>query len=143
MTALFLLIVIALTVGLILQIQSTHDCAHGKQCSHTAEIPTKDDSFDVKLEKIQLMIKNCDSSVTWTMALLVGMIAPFPIMYYINDRLPEPKEWIFITVIVFIVSYFGILWITTHFQRPNLIKLQDVLYDFGIQHGGKKDPYYR
>ena len=135
---LFIIIAIILTIGLILQIQSTHDCSHDRSCTHTTEPPDKDDPFDVKIEKLQLMIKECDGGVTWTMSLLVAMIASFPVIYYIDNRLPTLKEWIFITFIVFIIVYFAMLWLATHFHRPNLMKLQDAVYDFGIEHCTKK-----
>ncbi len=70
--------------GLAAQIIFTHDCSNNRQCSHTIDPPNRDDSFSLKLEKIQLMIKECDSAVTWTVPLLVGMILPFPIIYYVN-----------------------------------------------------------
>nr|QBK93065.1 MAG: 3 transmembrane helices protein [Pithovirus LCPAC403] len=125
-----LIFVIALIIGLCILIGRTHDCK-SKLCSHKIDPPEKDWPMDAKIERLVMMTKECDSATIWNLNLLAGFVIPFPISYYLNDRLPTFKEWFFMAFIVFIISYFFILWLQINFLRPNLILVQDALHELG------------
>ncbi len=123
-----LIFVIILIIGLAYFIVFTHDCRN-KKCSHMIDPPDKDWPIEAKIERFILMAKEIDGGTTWTITLLAAFIIPFPLIWYVNDRLPTFKEWFYSTFIIFIITYFAVLWMTTNFFRPNILQLQDSLND--------------
>ena len=111
-----------------------HDCLPHKTCNHSVPKPTIDDDVLTSIDKIKTMVQNNYDFVSWRQALLVGLILPLPIIYYLKRRMPTLTEWLIIGLIIFLGTYLSYSWIWAHFFYPNsrqielsLIELRDKL----------------
>ena len=101
-----------------------HDCIPGKNCTHSVPHPKKGDSISVYFDKINAMIRNNYEYVKWRQSLLVGLIVTTPIVYFLKGRIPTLSEWIVITLLVTIATYFSFSWLWSHFIYPNSIEVE-------------------
>ena len=54
------------------------------------------------------------------MALLVGLIIAFPVIYFIQGRWPTIVEYLVVVIIIFLAVFFSYSWLWAHFYRPNI-----------------------
>lgn len=124
-TGVDLLSIAALIVALILIVfllyveYIAHDCKPGKVCTHSVPAPSPDDDDITRIKKIKEMVRNNYMFVSWRMSLLVALIVTLVIVYFFKGRIPTLGEWIVITGIVFLGSYFSSSWLWSHFFYPN------------------------
>jgi hypothetical protein len=78
-----------------------------------------DDDDSVYIEKLQAMVRNNYDFVSWRQALLVALLVPLIVIFYLKGRLPTLMEWFIVGVIVFIFTYLSYSWIWAHFFYPN------------------------
>ena len=120
-----------------------HDCLPTK-CS-TSHV-TKDNPLII-VDKIRGMARNNYNYVTWRLALLTGIIASLPIVYYLKGDCFDVFEWFLVALLIFAAAYFSSSWIWAHFFYPNgkeieksLTQLRDKIQCLiGYQDYNKKD----
>jgi len=115
----FYLIAAIAVIILVYSESVAHDCIPHKKCNHSVPNPSPEDDFLTRLDKIMNMVENNHSYVSWRQALIVGIIAPVPIIYYLKGKLPEFFEWVMVGVIIFAGYYFSASWVFYHFYLPN------------------------
>jgi len=130
------IIMLALIIFLVWWEYTDHDCIPGKNCQHSVPAPTSKDPSPIFIDKLLEMVRNNYSYVTWRQALLAGLIAAIPIVYFLKRRMPTLFEWIVVAGFVFIVTYYSYSWIWAHFYYPNsrqieknLVLLRDRIID--------------
>lgn len=87
------------------------------------------------VDEIQKALKSNYEYTSWRLCLIVGIVAAFPIIYYIEGRIPTLFEWMIVGGLIFIASYLSCSWIWEHFYRPNgtqidknLLELRDKIH---------------
>lgn len=87
------------------------------------------------IDKIQAMVRNNYDFVSWRLALIAGIIAALPIVYYLECRIPTLFEWFIVGMLVFTATYLSNSWIWSHFFYPNgdqieksLVRLRDKVH---------------
>ena len=106
-----------------------HDCIPGKHCNHYCSAPKDDDNADEAIDKIKEMVYQNYDFVTWRQALIMAIIIPLPIIYYLKGRLPTPIEWFIVGLFVFLAVYLSFSWIWAHFFKPNGKQVEKGLED--------------
>jgi len=106
-----------------------HDCLPHKSCNQRAPKPKPcDDSLEY-IDKIRGMVRNNYDFVSWRLALLAGIIAALPIVYYLECRVPTLFEWIIVAILVFAAAYLSNSWIWAHFFHPNGAQIEKSLLE--------------
>lgn len=118
-----ILIIILIAILLVAEYKA-HDCIPGKVCTHSVPIPEPNDDPIMTIDKIRGMVLNNINYVTWRQALLVGLIIPLPIIYYLKGRAPNLQEWIVVGIFVFLGAYLSSSWIYAHFFTPNTQQIE-------------------
>ncbi len=116
------LVLIFVVIGIIILIileYKDHDCISGKTCIHSTPEPNIEDKDIEYVDKLINMVRNNYDYISWRRALLVGLIVPFIIIYYLKGRLPTLMEWLIVGIIVFFIVYLSSSWIWAHFFFPN------------------------
>ncbi len=104
--------------------RSGHSGYSGYSSQHT---PNLDDDPLLSLDKIQQMLDDDTNFVTWRLAMLVGIVAALPIIYFIEDRIPTPFEWTIVGGLIFIAAYLSYSWIWARYLNPNTIEIHKSL----------------
>ena len=118
--SIFILVLVIIGIILLLFAEySAHDCIPGKQCNHRVPEPNQYDNNFQYVDKIQNMVINNYQYVTWRLALLTGLIATIPIIYFLKRRIPTFIEWLIVGGLIFIITYISFSWIWAHFFYPN------------------------
>ena len=112
-----------------------HDCINQKSCHQSVNKPKHYNNSIEYIDKIRKMVRNNYDYTNWRLALLTGIIATLPIVYYLECRVPTLFEWIIVTLLIFIATYLSSSWIWAHFFHPNgseieksLIELRDKIH---------------
>jgi len=124
------LIVIILIIVIFLIIISEyndHDCIPGKNCKHRCKEAHDKDNIDVHIDKIKDMVRSNYDIVTWRQALLIAIILPPIIIFYLKNRWPSLLEWFIIGILVFLGVYLSYSWIWAHFFHPNGMAIENNL----------------
>lgn len=117
---LWLILFIILIVFLIIYTEyQEHDCLPHKTCNQSVEKPRLDDNPLITVDKIRAMTRNNYNFVTWRLALLAGIIASLPIVYYLRCGYLDVFEWLIVALLIFGAAYFSSSWIWAHFFYPN------------------------
>nr|QBK91097.1 MAG: 3 transmembrane helices protein [Pithovirus LCPAC202] len=111
-------VVIVIIILIILEYRD-HDCIPGKTCIHSSPEPNSEDDDIEYVDKLINMVRNNYDYISWRQALLVGLIVPFIIIYYLKGRLPTLMELLIVGIIVFFIVYLSSSWIWAHFFFPN------------------------
>jgi uncharacterized membrane protein len=134
-------IVIIIIIVILFQLeQRDHDCIDGKKCRNSSPPPLDSDSDLVFIDKIREMVRANYNYITWRQCLMLGLIAAFPIIYYLKQRsygknqssFPTLFEWIVVACLIFVASYFSQSWIWVHFYYPSSRQIEknlDILRD--------------
>jgi hypothetical protein len=121
---------IAFAIFLILCENGAHDCAPNKTCSRDLNnLPTKNDSTSKYIKKIRQMITQNYKYVIWRQALILGILVPLPIFYFLIHRFPTFIEWVIVGGMIFIAAYFSAMWMWSHYLYPNSTKLERSLIE--------------
>lgn len=115
---LFLVIIISIII-IVSSEYIAHDCIEHKSCNHSADRPSPDDSTIEYIEKLQYMVQVNNDFVIWRRALLAGLVACVPIIYYLRGRFPTWVEALVVILIIFVISYFVMTWLSAHYHYPN------------------------
>ena len=105
-----------------------NDCLTDKSCYKNIKPRLSDDPLE-SIDKIRGMVRNNYDFVSWRLALLAGIIAAFPIVYYLECRSPVLFEWIIVGMLVFTATYLSNSWIWSHFFHPNGIQIEKSLIE--------------
>ena len=124
---LLFIIVVIIIVFLLWSEFKAHDCIPGKSCTQSVPVPTEEDSELQYIDKIRDMVHNNYDFVTWRQALLAGLIASFPVIFYLKGRFPTFIEWLIATIIIFFFTYLSFSWIWCHFFYPNGLAIEENL----------------
>lgn len=108
---------------------SEHDCIAQKSCGKSCPEPRSHNDPLEYIDKIQGMVKNNYDYVSWRLALLAGIIAALPIVYYLEYRVPTLFEWIVVAMLVFAATYLSNSWIWAHFFHPNGSQIEKSLLE--------------
>jgi len=111
-------------IFLILCENGAHDCAPNRVCTHELNTPKKDDPINKYIKKLREMITQNYKYVIWRQALILGILVPLPIFYFLLKRAPTFLEWVIVGGIIFIASYFSAMWMWTHYLYPNSTKIE-------------------
>ena len=114
-----LILVIIIVIILVVSEYVAHDCVPHKTCNHSAPKPEEGDDIQTYIQKIGKMVENNYDYVIWRQALLVGLLLPLILVYYLRGRLPTLMEWVIVGLIIFIGVYLAHSWIWAHFFYPN------------------------
>ena len=95
-----------------------HDCLP-KKGSTSQKSKISDDNPLIIVDKIRGMARNNYNYVTWRLALLAGIIAALPIVYYLKSGCVDVFEWFLVALLIFTAAYFSSSWIWSHFFYPN------------------------
>lgn len=133
---LWLILLMGLLVAVLIYWEyADHDCLPHKACNKRVCRPSSNDNPLETIDKIKIMVRNNYDYVSWRLALLAGIIAALPIVYYLECRVPTLFEWIVVGVIIFAATYLSNSWIWAHFFHPNgsdiekhLVKLRDKVH---------------
>ncbi len=124
------LIIVAILILLLVIIEyRAHDCIPGKLCNHRVPSPTADDSNLEYIDKIKAMVVNNYGYVMWRLALLAGLLATLPIIYFMRGRIPTLIEWLVVGGLIFIATYLSFSWIRAHFIYPNSYAIEKRLME--------------
>nr|QBK91413.1 MAG: 3 transmembrane helices protein [Pithovirus LCPAC302] len=127
---LWLILFVGLIVVLLVYWEySEHDCLPHKSCKNSVPKPRKEDDPLVYIDKIRGMVRNNFDFVSWRLALLAGIIAALPIVYYLECRIPTLFEWIVVGGLIFIAAYLSNSWIWAHFFHPNGAQIEKSLIE--------------
>lgn len=125
-----------------------HDCLPHKSCNQSVPKPQMEDNPLNTIDKIKLMARNNYDFVNWRLALIAGIIAALPIIYYLKSLNGCPAscniqiyEWLIIAMLVFAAVYLSNSWIWAHFFYPNgceieksLLQLRDKVQTLIMHH---------
>ena len=102
--------------------------------------PNPDDDPLLSMDKIQKMLEENTEFVSWRLAMLIGIVAALPIVYFIERRLPTPFEWGVVGGLIFIAAYMSYSWIWARYLNPthiginrSLIKTRDKVHRLIIE----------
>nr|QBK90715.1 MAG: 3 transmembrane helices protein [Pithovirus LCPAC201] len=136
-----ILVVIGIIIILIVEYRD-HDCASNKKCKHSVPKPGfKDDDVEY-IDKLINMVHNNYDYILWRQALLVGLIVPFIVIFYLKARLPTFIEFFIIGIIVFFIVYLTFSWVWSHFFFPNGQAIEGNLDDLKKRLVSKKRNYF-
>jgi len=116
------IVLILIIIGVLILVWAeykSHDCIPGKHCTHSAPVPSDNDSPTEYVGKIRDMVTNNYDFVAWRQALIVGLIVPLLLVLYLKGRLPTLIEVVIIGIVVFFIVYLSYSWIWAHFFHPN------------------------
>ncbi len=136
-----ILVIIGIIILLIAEYKA-HDCVAGKTCTHSVPKPNSGDLDTEYIDKLIDMVRNNYDYVSWRQALLVGLIVPFIIIYYLKARLPTFMELLIIGIIVFFIVYLSSSWIWSHFFFPNGQAIEENLQDLKKRLSFEGTPYF-
>lgn len=122
------IVIFAILILLVSEYQA-HDCIPGKKCNHRVPSPTADDDNLTYVDKISAMISNNYNYVSWRLALLAGLIATLPVIYFLRGRIPTLIEWLVVGGLIFLGTYLSFSWIGAHFFYPNGVAIENRLTD--------------
>ena len=122
-----LIIIVIIIVFLLWSEFKAHDCIPGKSCTQSVPAPTDEDDEVQYIDKIKDMVYNNYDFVTWRQALLAGLIASFPVIFYLKGRLPTLVEFLIVTIIIFLFTYLSFSWIWAHYFYPNGLAIEQNL----------------
>lgn len=131
----WLLIIVVVAIVLLIYLEyKDQDCIGGKNCRRSVPKPSPDDDYLAYLDKIKAMVKNNYNYINWRLALLVGLILAFPVVYFLKGRIPNPLELIVVGGLIFMATYLSAGWIWAHFFYPNgqeieknIMQLRDII----------------
>ena len=111
------------------------DCIPGKLCFSRVEPPddldchhgSSDSDIRNYIDKIEEMVANNYRYHIWRLALLSGLIATVPVVYFLKGRIPLLIEWIVIGTLIFLATYLAFSWLWAHFFYPNSQQMEEHL----------------
>ena len=122
------IIIAIITILILLYVEyHSHDCVPGKTCSHKMKLPNTELDNEQYVDALIDMIENNYTYVSWRQSLLVAIIVGLPVIYFLINRFPTPKEWLIVTGIVFIGVQLSYNWLWTHFFYPNGVEIEKSL----------------
>lgn len=104
-----------------------HDCIHGKNCKYKSTNISPSDTKEEVIMKIKEQLRQSNECILWRRALLVGLIAVVPIIYYLKCRLPTFLEAFIIILFIFVITYFVLSWFYAHYYQPTIERLIEYL----------------
>jgi hypothetical protein len=119
----FLWVVILVITALFVWEYLDHDCINDKQAWYFRSIP-EDMTPREKLIEIRKSLHHLAEFTYWRMSLIVALILPLPIVFFLQRRFPSWLEYFFIGVLIFLGTYFALSWLVTHFLEPNTTYLE-------------------
>ena len=123
------ILIIAFAIFLIVCENLAHDCAPGRKCTHSTEPPIESDNIRTYIRKIRNMVNGNYKFVIWRQALILGIIVPIPIIYFLKKRFPTFSEWLIVGAIIFVAAYFSTVWMWSHFLYPNSASIERSLLE--------------
>lgn len=105
-----------IVISLIYAEYRDHDRSGHYISPHT---PHPDDDPLLALDKIKKMLEENTDFVSWRLAMLIGIVAALPIVYFVNGRIPTPFEWGIVGGLIFIASYLSFNWIWARYLNPS------------------------
>lgn len=121
----------ALTIAIFLIVceNLAHDCAPGRNPTHKLIPPDDDDEYIERIRKIRMMVHENSKFIIWRQAIIISMILPFPIIYFLKGRLPTLFEFIIVALMIFISVYFSYMWLWSRYFYPNTAKMEKSLFE--------------
>ncbi len=104
-----------------------HDCLPQKDCNCKILDPPSDMSSSEKLDFIRKEIRKNNTVVFFRQALIAGIIVSFISYYYINEKIPDLKTWLFLSIVISVIVFFSYSWLFTHYYYPNSRKIEELI----------------
>lgn len=124
--ALLVIFTIVAVVALLVWEYRNQDCINGKPCK-AGTVNTQIDpsaSLEQNVNTVIGMVRTATNYTTWRLALIVAFILAIPIAYLINGYFPTVKQWLVVTVFIFIGAYFSASWLWSHWVQPNASNIE-------------------
>lgn len=124
-----LIAAIVFAIFLIVCENLAHDCAPGRNPTHKLHPPESDDTYLERVMKIRQMVHDNSKYIIWRQALILSIILPIFIVYYLKGRLPTFFELIVVGLIVFIGAYASYIWMWSRYFYPNTARMEKTLFE--------------
>ena len=122
------IIVIIIVIFLLVCENLAHDCAPGRKPTHGLKPPDKDDTLIERIRKTRMMVHDNSKFIIWRQALILALLLPFPIFYYIRGKLPKFFDFLIIAIIIFLGVYFSYIFLWSRYFYPNTAKIEKSLF---------------
>jgi len=106
-----------------------HDCAPGRNPTHKIIPPNPEDEYLDQIRKIRKMVHDNSKYIIWRQALILALILPWFIIYFIKGRLPTISEILIVGLMIFIGAYASYIWFWSRYFYPNTAKMEKVLFN--------------
>ena len=131
------LIVITLVVLLTWSEYQDQDCRFDgvnietQKCLNKAQPILPTDTKEEIIDKIIYSVRKNHNLISWKRALVAAMLASILIfMYYYRNNLPNGFIYLMITLVIFLIIFFPLVWFGAHWFRMNDDKIEEALIAF-------------
>lgn len=122
-----LIIALVFAIFLIICENLAHDCAPGRKPTHKIIPPDPNSSYIDQINQIRKMVHENSKFIIWRQGLILAIILPFFIIYFLKGRLPTFFELVICGLIIFIGVYSSYIWLWSRYFYPNTAKMEKAL----------------
>lgn len=124
-----LIIAIILAIFFIVCENLAHDCAPGRNPTHKIIPPDPDEDYLEQIIKLRQMVHDNSKYIIWRQALILAIILPWFIIYFLKGRFPTVFELLIVGLMIFIGVYSSYIWLWSRYFYPNTAKMEKVLFN--------------